>query len=375
MRYFRVWSELAAEQEQDERDLFKVASAGKTMWDRRFRVDHSLGTVEIPLEFTQEFIATAKAKQFGTEAMLVESYKQMVTRMLDHNSSDVSWLTNTLNLLNRSSITESKSGLEDEPRLFDAYTFNFAATFSVKHGGPVVRCDVFDATTNTYTTSVEAPFILADAEMSKEQIDAKIKQWFAPNGPGRLEVIARARHHELRKLVTERMSETAQSDAFANLQLELTKDANLPASTIEAAQKLIIFKALLARQSLRINSVTQNHLQEQEMELFELPKSVWEPSTSLSELISSGKVSLDGIFQIELASRELPRRLPLHTVKVDLQRGLLVVTPKIIIENKGVISTIKSRFSKDAEPEVRTFPLRELNNLDQFAQKINTSVN
>jgi hypothetical protein len=211
--------------------------------------------------------------------------------------------------------------------------------------------------------------------MSKEQIDAKIKQWFAPNGPGRLEVIARARHHELRKLVTERMSETAQSDAFANLQLELTKDANLPASTIETAQKLIIFKALLARQSLRINSVTQNHLQEQEMELFELPKSVWEPSTSLSELISSGKVSLDGIFQIELASRELPRRLPLHTVKVDLQRGLLVVTPKIIIENKGVISTIKSRFSKDAEPEVRTFPLRELNNLDQFAQKINTSVN
>jgi hypothetical protein len=85
--------------------------------------------------------------------------------------------------------------------------------------------------------------------MSKEQIDAKIKQWFAPNGPGRLEVIARARHHELRKLVTERMSETAQSDAFANLQLELTKDANLPASTIETAKNPIIIISITAPRS------------------------------------------------------------------------------------------------------------------------------
>lgn len=374
MRYFRVWSELAAEQEQDERDLFKVASAGRTMWDRKFRVDHSLGTVEIPTEFTQEFIAVAKSKHFSTEAMLVESYKQMVTRMLDHNSNDISWLTNTLDLLNRSSITESKRGLEDEPRLFDAYTFSFAATFSVKHGGPVVRCDVFDAETGNYTTSVEAPFILADAEMSKEQIDAKVAQWFSPDGPGRLEVIARARHHELRKLVTERFVEAATDEKFAHSQLTLSEASPPSASEIALAQKLILLKALLARQDLRINSVTQNHLQEPEMQLFELAKDLWEPNVSVSDIISKGKVSIDGIFQLELAARELPQKLPLHTIKVDLQRGFLVVTPKIVIKQDGIVSQLRSRFAKEAVQETRTFPLRELNDINRFVQKVTTPV-
>ena len=370
--YFRVWSELAAEQEQDKADLYKVAVVGRTAWDRLFKVDHSLGTVQIPPEFTEEFISTATERVFSEEAMLAESYKQMLGRMLDHSKTDVTELTDTLNLLNQDAIPVVKRSLEDEDRLDHKYNFSFACTFSTKHGGPVIRVDAFNADTDSYTTSVEAPDIIIDADQTKEQLNQKIIDWFGVNGSGRLEIIARSRHHELRQLVRERTSLALQDTALEDGKLPFNSESVQSEDAILSAQRLMLYNALLSRQALRINSVDKNPLQNDEMPIYELDRKLWDEQLPPEDIVSLGAISIDGIFQLSAAIEYIREKVKDKKIYADPSRGFLIV---VDVEPKAVTSGRFSGFSalgRRAKERVRRYPLRELNDLEAFVKKLSS---
>ena len=370
VKYYRVWSALAAEQEKDQRDLFEVATTGRMMWDRKFQVDHSLGTVEIPEEFRTEFVAAALEKPLSEEAMLVESYKQMLDRMLEHHG-DVQPFTDTLNHIKTDAIPGITQELEDDPRLNNEYDPSFVCAFSTKHGGPIIRCDLFNAESGAYAASVEAPFIIADGEVTKEQLRASIVEWFSENGPGRLEAIARANHRKLTLFIKEMNVEASSGNGLTNGRLALNGDTAPTTEQIRMAERAVLFKTPLGRQSLRTTSLIHNPLSKEEMPLFELPTEIFDSAIQPVRLSTLGGVSVDGLTQVETsldALKALPKGI---TVTLDTVRGVLLVTDFRASSGGSSLGSIVSRMrGKASIPPERLYPLRVLNNVERFLAEI-----
>jgi hypothetical protein len=359
VRYYRAWAELAAEQEQDQRDLLRVAVAGKTYWDRKFGVDHTLGTVEIPQEFREEFIASVTAQPAGDQAMLVNSYKQMLDRMLERQS-DANDFVETLNYLNESTIPELITNLEDEPRLNDTYSLSFHCAFSTRHGGPIIRCDLFDAETGTFAAAVESPYVIGESASSASELAQQIRAWFGHDGPGRLEAIARARHHELLEFIRR---DTSASVEDAPTGISLT-DPGTTEQHIETAQKSLLYRFMLGRQERRIKSIITTPLEGSEMALFELPRDILQSDIAVAELRSRVGLGVDGLFQIrELMSRLRARPAEGVSVTLDTQRGILLVTRAPAQDRSGFLR-------RKPLPTTSPYPLSALRDIDGFLREL-----
>ena len=361
VRYYRAWAELASEQEQDRKDLLKVALMGRSYWDRKFKVDHTLGTVEIPAEFSEEFVASATTQPMGDEAMLIESYAQMLNRMLERQTPQEDF-SETVNFLNQRAVPDLMRELQDEPRLNDAYAVTFCCAFSARHGGPVLRCDLFNADSGNFAASVEAPYVIGESSDSASGLESQITEWFGEHGAGRLEAIARARHHELIQFVKTQTASSPETDVIT------FSGGELAPAEIERSRRNMLYRSMIGRQKRRIDSLGTTALDEKEMPLFELSREVFDSSLDSRNLSTRVGMNIDGLFQLEeLRARLEAEPVPGLYLRLDTRRGILLASKLPQASTNPIRNALSRR--KPSPPDI-PYKLSALHDMDTFMQNL-----
>ena len=229
----------------------------------------------------------------------------------------------------------------------------------------MIRCDLVDADSGTYAATIEAPFIVADGTQTTSDFNEKIAEWFGEGGGGRLEIIARAKHHELLQFTRGIISANEASQEFPGGALSLTADTTTP-ERIKKAQTEMLYKMLYGRQSIRLNSLTTQALQDGEMPLFELPDELRKDGLTPTEISRLSGLRVDGLFQLEAVADALKQRADGTVVALDISRRMLIVTQSAP-RTGGMLA--RMRRTTDTLTS-RAYPLSALNNLDEFLADI-----